>query len=308
MNELDAVSQSAPPDETLGEAAAFAGAQGPSSPPPSRVLLAIHGGCSPKQALRFADRLVRSLGAELHVLRVVPRVESSPVAGDFIAIATREAQRVLAAARRTRAFCDAVLSESLPSPRVCVRLGSFVEQVALRAAELNVALIAVPKSGLPLAATVIRLARKANRPVVVARGKANFSRLLAATDLEDSQVPLLRKAAQLGRALEVTAVAVHGVLEAPEGRNGQARSLEESLSALERVTRCFEATLEGVVVRSRSRDPVSCIIEQARAHDAGLIVVGVRPRLDRAHPTTAAKLLKAAHHPVVVVPLGTLQP
>lgn len=99
----------------------------------------------------------------------------------------------------------------------------------------------------PLAATVIRVAREADRPVIVTRGHPDFGTLLAATDLEDRQVPLLRTAAQLGHELDATVVAVHGVLGPHAGRV----SLQSPQRELKKVTGCFDAPVESVVVPLR---------------------------------------------------------
>lgn len=265
---------------------------------PARLLVALHGERCPQQALTFADNLSGALGADLHVLRVVPPVDGATATGDEVATALRDVHRVLAASRRTRALCDSVLSKPLPSLHLCVRLGGFVQEVAQRAAELDAMLIGLPSTKSPLAATVIRVAREADRPVIVTRGRPDFGTLLAATDLEDRQVPLLRTAAQLGHELNATVVAVHGVLGPYAGHV----SLQSPQRELERVTRCFDAQVESVVVRSA--EPASCILEQARARNAGLIIVGVRPHLARSRPSTAAKLLRRARGPVLVKPLG----
>jgi nucleotide-binding universal stress UspA family protein len=268
---------------------------------PARILVALHGERSPQRALSFADRLATSLGAELHVLRVIPPAERISAADDVVSAALRDAQRVLAAGRRTRALCDSVLSTPLPNLHVCVRLGSFVEQVAQRACELDALLIGLPATKSPLAATAIRVAREADRPVIVTRGRPDFRKLLAATDLEDGQVPLLRKAAQLGHELAATVVAMHGVLSKTSS-HADLVTMNGSRSQLERATRFFDAPFERVVVQSS--DLARCILEQATAQKAGLIVVGVRPHVARAHPSTAAKLLRRARGPVLVAPLG----
>ena len=265
---------------------------------PARLLVALHGERSPQQALLFGDHLAGALGADLHVLRVVAPLEDATAAKDDVATALRDAHRVIAASRRTRALCDSVLSRPLPSLHLCVRLGGFVQEVAQRAAELDAMLIGLSSTKRPLAATVIQVAREADRPVVVTRGRPDFETLLAATDLEDHHVPLLRTAAQLGQELEATVVAVHGVL----GPHAGLVSLQSIQGELEKVTRFFDAPVERVVVRST--EPASCILEQARMRSAGLIIVGVRPHLARSQPSTAAKLLRRARGPVLVTPLG----
>lgn len=306
------MSANAPPHEAVGDAGSRPACDGSHNTTttdasrtkprarPARLLVALHGERSPERALRFAEHLAVALSAELHVLRVIPPTEGVCGAGDVLATALRDARRVLSTARRTRALCESVLSAPLPNLHLCVRLGRFVEQVAQRAAEIDAMLIGLPSTKRPLAPTAIHVARHADCPVIVTRGRPNIETLIAATDLEDGQVPLLRRAAQLGRDLRATVVALHGV-HGTGGGHAEMGSLESRQCKLALVTRGFEAPLERVVVPSS--DPASCILEQARARNAGLIVVGVRPHLTRTRPSTAAKLLRRARGPVLVAPL-----
>ena len=265
-----------------------------------RVLLALGNERAPIRALREAQRFAEALGAELHVLRVVPAAGhpvSPPLNG--VARALREAQRVIAAARHTRKLCDRVLSARVPLKQLSVRLGAFIDQVELRAAELGATIIAVAPSHQHVATAVLRLARQSGCAVLVPRGHSSFVTLVAATDLLDADTPVLRHAAQLATTLEATSVAVHSVVDTV----GMAppTDLEDRRRVLERATRKLEGRFESVVVVAP--DAVQGIFDQARARNADLIVVGVRPerRLTSA-PSTTAGVIKGARHSVLVVP------
>lgn len=244
-----------------------------------RVLLALGSERAPIRALREAHRFAGALGAELHVIRVVPatgKLVSPSLNG--LARALREAQRVIAAGRHTRKLCDRVLSERVPIKHLCVRLGVFVDQVALRAAELGAMIIAVAPSHQRVGTAVLRLARQTACAVLVPRGHSSFVTLVAATDLLDADTPVLRHAAQLAMTLDATSIAVHSVVDAVDV--APPADLEERRRTLERATRELEGRFESVVVRAP--DAVQGILDQARSRNADLIVVGARPER---HPT-----------------------
>jgi nucleotide-binding universal stress UspA family protein len=261
-----------------------------------RVLIAFGGERAPMRALCDAFNFARAVGAEPHVLRVVAPGSASELRPQHIAERVRhEARRVIAAARHARVLCDGVLSERLPAPRLAARLGSFIEQVALRALEIDADLIAVSPNRKQLVETVQRLAVGTKRAVLVPRRAASFTRLLAATDLAEQNTPLLRRAAQLGRHLDATVVALHGV---PTADGPRAPSLEQRLLMLEDATRRLRGHFESVVLRTG--DPAQEILEQACQRKADVILVGTR----RHAPGTAAEVVRGAQRSVVVAPLA----
>jgi nucleotide-binding universal stress UspA family protein len=266
----------------------------------AHVLVALTAERTVPRALQEADAFARRLRAELHLLRVVPHVDPEALGPpkDLVQ-AVREAQRVLAAARHTRKVSDRVLSDRLPTERLCVRLGTFIEQVAQRACELDAVLIVIPPGTRHLAWVVTEVVRRTDCPVLVPKGCASLVTLLAATDLEDAHTPVLRKAAELGRALGSDVVALHSLVDT--GGAVSAEGLRECHAKLERAARDLESRFESIVWRAP--DAVQGILEQAHAHDAGLIVVGARARSDRAPTGTAAQLVRRARSSVLVAPL-----
>jgi nucleotide-binding universal stress UspA family protein len=261
-----------------------------------RVLIAFGGERAPVRALRDAFRFALALGAEPHVLRVVgPGLSAELTRRHMAARAQHEARRLRAAARHARVLCDRASGERLPGPQVSARLGTFVDQVALRAAEIQADLIAISPNRKQLAATVQCLARTTSCAVLVPRRAGSFMRLLAATDLEEPDTPLLRRAAQLGRHLDASVVALHGV---PADGGANAPSLEERLLVLERATRHLGGQFESVVLRTR--DPVREILEQSRHRNVDIIVVGTR----RHAAGTAARVMRSAQQTVLVAPLS----
>jgi nucleotide-binding universal stress UspA family protein len=265
-----------------------------------RVLLALGTERAPIRALREAHRFAQALGAELHVIRVVPTTARlSAPSLNCVARALREAQRVIAAARHTRKLCDRVLSERLPIKQLCIRLGVFVDQVALRAAELGATTIAVAPSHQRLGSAAMRLARETGCAVLIPRGHSSFLTVVAATDLRDANAPVLRKAAHLANTLGAASIAVHSMVDTA----GAFPPVEDRRASLERATRDIDGRCEPIIVRAL--DAAQGVLEQARANHADLIVVGVRPA-SRCAPasSTTARVIKAARQSVLIAPLG----
>jgi nucleotide-binding universal stress UspA family protein len=277
-----------------------AGEMGPArkhdhSPERTRVLIAFGGERAPVHALRDAFRFALALQAEPHVLRVVAPGSACRLAPRHMAErAQHEARRLIAAARHARVLCDGALSERLPGPQVAARLGTFFEQVAIRAAEIGADIIAVSPNRKQLVALVQRLAGATNRAILVPRKSGSFMRLLAATDLEEADTPLLRRAARLGLDLDATVVALHGV---PDASRSEGRLLEQRLLALERATRRLGGRFESVVLRTA--DPGREILHQARWCNADILLVGTRLRT----PGIAALVLRGAPCSVLVEPI-----
>lgn len=266
-----------------------------------RVLFALDAARTVTRALQEADAFAQRLGAELHLVRVVPHFDTeAPSPPRNLIQAVREAQRVLLAARGTRKLCDRMLHQNLPSSRICVRLGTFVEQVAQRASELDAPLIVVPPGTFHLAQTVTELARRTDCPVLVPRGCASFMTLLAATDLEDPRTPVLQKAAEIGRELGAAVVALHSWRDSTIGQ-GSPATLEQCQERLARAAGRFDGPFEPIV--QHAVDPVQGILEQAQAHDAGIIIVGTRPRPGRSLASAAAQLIGRARRSVLVAPV-----
>jgi nucleotide-binding universal stress UspA family protein len=145
--------------------------------------------------------------------------------------------------------------------------------------------------------SVTELALRTRCAVLVPKSCASFSTLLAATDLEDADMPVLQCAAELGRELGATVLALHSVM----AESAHSSKLEWNRLRLERATQNCEGFVQPIV--SRAMDPASAILKQARDRGAGPIVVGTRARPGRL-PSTTARLLKRARHSILVAPLA----
>jgi nucleotide-binding universal stress UspA family protein len=244
------------------------------------LLLAINDSDRPSSALMYTSTLASSLGAELHVVRLLPPLRPLRVSpdGEFDFVeATRRIERCVAMCRQTRAWCQSVLGEVLPIQRLKIRFGEFAHEVAGRAAELDASLVVLAPSNGRLGVMATGLARTCARPVLVARGTAPSEVLLAATDLEDGYYRVLRRATELGAALDASVVAVHNVscLSTPLGVHvdGCVKPAPEFPKRI-----AGQLPVPFAMVVTTEVDPVDAILAQALRHRSPLIVVGTRRR------------------------------
>lgn len=279
-----------------------------------RVLFAAPAGGRPVVGLRRAAELAWALGAELHVLRVVPGLTRANVLFPQLHIieAMTAVSKALLEARHTQDWCDRELPEGLLDERLHVRTGAFVDEAAACALELDAELIVVPSNGLK-GADVASLGRAAGRPVLAARPSTERPTIVAATNLEDEGYPVLRRAAALGRRLEVPVVAVHNVTPRTMVAGVDTSWLLTVLpggAALDDRRRRLAKALERCGIASEAvvaseHDPAQAILGQARARDADIIVVGTRPRSwlgGLSAEGVAAKVVDEARRSVLVTP------
>jgi nucleotide-binding universal stress UspA family protein len=234
----------------------------------------------PSVALKSASAVAGSLGAELHVVSVLPRLRSLCIRQGVpydSAEARRSIEECVATFRHTRAWCENTLGEPLALRRLRIRFGAPAEVIAEGAAELDAVLVVVAAVAQPLGPTAIGVARACSRPVLVARGLSVPGAVIAATDLQDVQYRVLRQASALGAALGSRVIAVHNVscLSTPLGS-----CLDAGASPAPELPRRMLAELPAPVdlVVTTDLDPVRAIVEQAEHHRSGIIVVGARPR------------------------------
>lgn len=253
------------------------------------VLLALTDGDHPTAALRQCWALAQSMKTDLHILQVLPpEGHFVPVVADLDLVqTTRRVERCLAAARATKLWCDDVLPEPLSPKRLRIRIGTFIQDAACRAAEVDAGLIVLAPSTGRLGTTATSLAHAASCPVLVARTSVPEATLLAATDLEDEDYWVLRKAVELGEQLKAPVVAVHNVSCLPTAFNleltpaalaARERSGGKETPALRLVRASARLDTPIETVLSTEIDPVDAILDQARVHDARMIVVGTRRR------------------------------
>jgi nucleotide-binding universal stress UspA family protein len=239
------------------------------------VLLALRQWEQPHDSLIHSLRVAKRRGATLEVLRVIQETQL-PDAGLFLQ------SRLLAQRRRairadTLDWLRSELGQEALDVHVSVAQGELSQQAARRARARDVGLIVVSHSNRESGGLLSELARAAQRPVLAPRHWGHGRPILAATDLRDSRFPVLRHAAQLAKDLDRPLVAFHSAgpaspFRAPGARPDMQASRERFMDAA-RILPAETAT----VVRSED-DPVSAILQEAAALDAGMIAVGARHR------------------------------
>jgi nucleotide-binding universal stress UspA family protein len=283
-----------------------------------RSVLFASGGQHESAALQHTEALARTLHAELHVLRVLPAPGrlSSLVRFFDIRGARRELNPCRAAARRTAAWCNDVLSEPLPKGRVAVRVGDFVSQVMQEARTLEDPVIVLPPFRRRVGSTATELACSSRRPVLVVRACARAATVLVAAGTEKGDTSVLQKARALGRQLGAPVVALHNVTRIASTVSVGSPLLAPLLLAPmpapasaplheARVARVKERLGPMTTIVTNELDPVRAIIDQARRYRAHTIVVGTRPRswFERfINPSIAAAVVDGADRSVLVTP------
>jgi len=280
--------------------------------PRPRILFAACASGEPTDALLRAAELTTALDADLHVLRVASGTGHARTKNgkNHLVRATISAERAVTTARRTRAWCDAVLSEKLPSRRVEVRVGDFVEQVVLRANALHAALVVLPPDEGQSGRRVTSVVMEANVPVLVARPHTESETIVAATDLEDSRLPVLHRAAELARRLETDVVLMHNIPPRTEIAAWSSFFTANDGSLFKRLHRMRRAAgeldVESEAVVEQMPSAADAILETARERDADIVVVGTRaktPFESSRVGSVPGRIVERARRSVLVTPL-----
>jgi nucleotide-binding universal stress UspA family protein len=278
-------------------------------------VLALHGGDRPTWILRRAVAFARALDVQLHVLMVMPRLSglAALCAGRDVANATRVVENTRSAHEASRVWLSDALESGRTIQRFTIAHGDFLEQAAAYAATVQAALIIVPSEAEHLGKTVRALARATKVPVFVARDAAGRT-IVAATDLVNGGFTVLHEAAELGRRVQRSLVAVHNVtpfamsgvdvawtLRIPQPATMLDAPAERLASAVARLPLDAQT-----VVRSET-NPSAAILSEAKVRGADFVVVGTRRRdfWDRALTgSVSAHIVNRAPCSVLVVPLA----
>jgi nucleotide-binding universal stress UspA family protein len=280
---------------------------------PASALLVLEEHGQPSHVLQRSFALARELGLDLHVLRVLRRRPLRRLLSHLHGRARSSlAHRAEEAGRALRAWCDQTLAGSRVP--VHVRVGDVLGQAALLVHDRGAKLVIVPPREARSGARVINLAGSCSEPVLVLRTEAGFEQLVAATDLEDDEYPVLRGAVDLGRKLEARILAVHNVspvtavlpMEAAFATTLLLGADTVKLRA-ERLARASAQLGCGVhAVVTHQPDTVGVILRHGDATEPTLVVVGTRtkPWLNRfIVKSVSAEVVSRSPSSVLVLPV-----
>jgi nucleotide-binding universal stress UspA family protein len=248
-------------------------------------------------------------------VRVLPDEEDVGCALDEDNAVTilRAVEHALVSHRATSSWIRRLSSPSSMPRKFSILRGDFVTQIAHYVQEVDAQLLLLPTRGENVSKLVTALSVRTRTPVIVSRAPCTIHTIIAATDLRGSEYPVLRFAGDLGRRLDSDIVAVHNLDPQPlagqvkRGDAGDVLRGEPGRAArLERLRRVSQRLLAPVqpVVRDDA-DAVDAILDEARARDAHLIVVGLRrgQRRERFTSSVAARVIDLAQRSVLVVPI-----
>ncbi|MEO8182294.1 MAG: universal stress protein [Deltaproteobacteria bacterium] len=280
------------------------------------VVLAMPEAAYPTASLLQGLALARRLGANLHVLRVLPeRTKATALLLERSSARTRQiADRVIEAHRTTRQWLSDCLLQGDTVEHLAIVCGDFVEQASRYALDIRAKLILVPPCEVGLGRRVTSLACTSGAPVLVARAVATKATILAATDLDSSHFPVLSTSAELGWRLDAPLVVVHNVSPLSAvmgvGTNWPGVLLPADPARAARVERlmvaCGRLPVEAQAVVRDEVSVVDAILDEGRLQDADLIVVGVRQRNwfeGLLSGRVAARVATSAERSVLVTPI-----
>jgi nucleotide-binding universal stress UspA family protein len=223
--------------------------------------------------------------------------------------------RTRAAHRSTIEWMEAELSAHVPERRLVIRSGDLVEEAAIHAKSLNAGLIVLPPADFLWGSTVTSMARAAGCPVLVAREGFALRTILAATDMQHPDFPVLRCAGRLGRRADGKVIALHNIAPLAVMAGGVLGprvavayerptpvDLEAKLVALSPEL----GTAAAAIVRSE-HESAHAIVDEARRQNAGLIVVGTHYRTWWQRvlgSSVAAGVVSRTERCVLVTPVG----
>lgn len=261
------------------------------------ILVAVSFGVASRAALRWASELSEALGFALRLVHAVPATD--PESRDALHDGMRDSVRGWAAAQ---------VGVSVSEDAIRVEEGGPLDVILRESSRPDVALVVV---GGPLASDesgrsemLHALLRQCPLPFFVVGPRGQRSVVVAATDGRDPALPIVQQAASMANLLGDKLVTVHNADTAPgpsapppEGPSDQSHRLTQQIHdwLVSRVG-------SGLVI-TQEPSTASAVISTARALQADLIVVGVRPSAESLHHT-ADDLLAEARRTVLFVPLS----
>jgi nucleotide-binding universal stress UspA family protein len=278
--------------------------------PEPRVLVAMRSNEDAIEALQRAEQFAQTLQGELLVLSVLPALGGDRVSQPNGSDAFQSLQAARGAFHMARALCRHYLRYEVAEDNIIVRQGTFLAAVAEVALMYNVDLIVLPPSEGRDGRRVTKLTQLTHVPVLIARPPGHSETIVAASDLEDQECPILKRANQLSQRLAAPMVLVHNLqptvhLAEP---SPLAHTYDEEREAREEHVKKTSKSLapEADTVLISSLSTADGILQVANEKCADLIVVGAYRRgwMSRLFTSgVAAQVAERAPHSVLVTPL-----
>lgn len=276
----------------------------------------MRGADRPTIALEVAVRLSRMLGLDLHVLRVLPSRVGLSVLESSAVDSFRALAWALSLRRETLAWIAGLMNSRLPEGRVEVRTGNFEQEVTRQAGKLLPRIIVVPGGGRGDGAAVLRIMQRTRAPVLVARSLGSCrNTVVAATNLERPDYPVVRRASSVAERLGCSLIAVHNVrpcepltasgLLWPVSAPLLVDAADAAAQRMDQLRARLGASVETVL--SQEIDPADAILRVADLSNAQFIVVGARRHRWLAgllHRGVARQLIDRSQRAVLVCPVG----
>ena len=282
-----------------------------------RVLFACFGDHWPASALLRAHAFAEQLHDELYVLHVCTEPKSAwRFNRKKQPLAVLHSIEVIEKSREaTLNRCASILWPALPEEQVLSAEGDFVETVVRFAAELGAELIVLPPQSRSCGDAAMQIVQAARVPVLVARPGRSHNIVVAATNMQDRRLPVLRQARSVGALLQAELLLVHNVepsLLAPAPEVAMLWHQSTPGAEADQRAQCLANVAEdlprcvGTVVKSEL-NTAHAILEASRTCDADLIVVGVARAYSRWErllgKSVAARVTDRAYRSVLLFPI-----
>lgn len=212
----------------------------------------------------------------------------------------------------TMVACAENLERDLLAVTVGERPGGLIstpsEIARLVAAARRVSAAVVVVAGDTSPWVVRRLASAARRPVLVARTRQRWGRVLVATDLQSRALPVVAAGAAVAAARNSEAIVLHNVVPAwsttAAGRSGGAfaAGVARRLRRLVRAT--AQAAPDAKVVVCSSRAPSRAIADAVVERGADVLVLGMRRPRPQTRRRCADQVVVGTSGNVLVVPIA----
>ncbi len=284
------------------------------------VLLVASGNSRPLVALKRASVFAAKLGAPLVVVGwraprrgagvFFPHARSANMVARMSDTAT--------GLKRLWRWCNQNLATGLPPDAVHWADATMVAAAVGAARALSAQLVVLPEHDLLRADEVTAIVEDSGVSVLVSRPRQASNAVVAASDLQLEQTPVLREGALAGEILQATVKAFHNVDQewvgaaviGPTGETMMPLPAKDRATRFRRKRRLDEAAARiGGVHQTKvvgHVDTATAILEFARENEADLVVVGHRKHgwLDRVFsPGVSTAVVGKARRSVLVVPV-----